>query len=63
MSIVKEIGVFNSGLAISDNYFAAQQYFQRDDLLPVLNELISACDGVIDKPGIYEFKLHVSKVK
>jgi hypothetical protein len=53
----------STGLALGDDYFAQQEYMGSHDFIPVVHSLINECKDRINKPGIYEFKLTVSKLK
>ena len=62
-SIENEIFSCHSALAVSDEFFCQQQYMMKDDLLPIIYNLVSECHGIINKSGIYDFKLRIVKIK
>ncbi len=63
MSDEKELGSFRTGLALGDTYFTGDT--AKDDyyLLPAISSLMKECEGLIKVPGLYSFKLIVTKLK
>lgn len=54
---------FSTALAVGDEFFEKQHHLTDRQLLPVISELISEVDGLIDEIGIYKFTLEVSRLK
>jgi len=63
MSDEIELGSFHTCVSLSDTFFSYQH--NKDDyyLLPAIKSLINACDGLINEPGMYTFKLTLYKLK
>lgn len=58
-----EIGSYSTGLALGDEFFDDSTNTDEKFLDPVVQQLLYQCDGLIKKPGIYAFRLQVSKIK
>jgi len=63
MSKEQELGSFQTGVAITEEYFTACRNLKTDTLIPVIASLSEKCDGLITEPGIYGFYLQVVKLK
>lgn len=57
------VAFFNTGLAVGDDFFSKHEYMTSEDLLPAFHDLYAKCDGVVKKPGIYEFRIIITKMK
>jgi hypothetical protein len=63
MSDEVELGIFQTDIALGDDYFKCDNLNHDWILLPILSELKEQSDGIIKEPGIYSFKLIVTKLK
>jgi hypothetical protein len=63
MSLIEEIGLFTTALALGNDFFEQKEMKDTKFLDPVIQQLLFQCDGLIQKPGIYAFRLLVSKLK
>ena len=57
----KEILSCHTDLAVGNLFFCDKQHMSKRDLFPVVHSLINECDGMIKEPGIYAFRLTISK--
>lgn len=53
----------HTALAVGDEFFAKTQFMTMEDLSPVFHALCRECDGKIEMPGIYAFRLQVVEIK
>lgn len=63
MSDEQVVFICHTGVAFGGELFAQQEKVTMDDLMSAIHELMSRCDGVITKPGMYAFELKVTKLK
>lgn len=63
MSDEQVVFMCHTGVAFGGELFAQEEKVTMHDLMPAAHELMSRCDGVITKPGIYSFELKVIKIK
>jgi hypothetical protein len=63
MNEEQETKWFHTALALNEDYFASQQSLCKDDLLVIVQSLVNQIGDSINKPGIYEIKLGITKVK
>lgn len=61
--VVGEKGTFSTGLALGEEYFDMRKEFNLEDSLSVLHSLLKEAGYLIEGPGIYEFRLEVSRIK
>lgn len=59
----QEIFYCKTGLALSDEFFCQNQYMTKEDLMPVMQSLVNACDCLIKSSGIYSFTLKIERLK
>ncbi len=54
---------FSTGIALDEKFFEQQPFLDEDDLLVTISSLTAQVGELINKPGTYEFKLGITKVK
>lgn len=62
-SVEKEIFSCHTGMAVSENKFAQQEFLTHHDLMPIGYQLFKMCEGKIKQGGIYGFTLRIMKLK
>lgn len=59
----KEIARFDTGIAVTDEFFLKKESMSADDLIAAFHELNQRCDGIIKYPGIYAIRMQIVKLK